>query len=176
MRARLLAIAAALAAAAPCPAARGDGGRVCASEASGALRVTVLTSPTPIRVGVAEVVVRVDDVNDSSPASAAAVALLLRAADGTTQEIDARPVAGASSSLYSVEVALASTGPLVIEARAGHGAVTSMVRCRTQVESALPPLRDHWPLVALPPVAVALFVTSRLLARRNATRRRQSAA
>ncbi len=170
--ARRLAPVAMLVAALAAPAARSDGGRVCASQAEDGVRATLLTSPTPLRVGRAELVLVVEDAGGRAADLAAGVRLRLRAADGSVRDLDAARSAGAGGEVYAATADFGATGPIEIEARAGRAAA----RCRIEVEPAAPRILAHWPLVAFPPLAVALFVTSRLLARRRPRRPRQLAA
>ena len=86
--ARRLAPVAMLVAALAAPAARSDGGRVCASQAEDGVRATLLTSPTPLRVGRAELVFVVEDAGGRAADLAAGVRLRLRAADGSVRDLD----------------------------------------------------------------------------------------
>ena len=123
--ARRLAPVAALAWALAAPAARSDGGRVCASEAEDGVRVTLLTSPTPLRVGRAEIVLVVDAAAGSEAGSSAGVSLWLRAADGSVRDLDATRSAG--DGVYAAAVELRAPGTIPARAR---GRPRRCPRCR----------------------------------------------
>lgn len=159
-----------LAAALVAPVARSDGGRVCASERSGTLRVSLLTAPTPLRVGRAEIVL----VVEAAPEATTRTRLRLWTGERTRLDLDER--SGPGGGVFPAEVDLDLAGPIEIEAHTEQAADAVTVRCHTVAEQRRPALLANWPLLALPPLAVALFATGRLAGRPRSARRRQPAA
>jgi hypothetical protein len=168
-----LAFALAVAAALATADARADGGAVCASGPVGRTRVTLFTSPTPLRVGTVDLSVLVQDAATGESLPDAAVKFRIRGdADATgSMEVDARSGASANRLLQSALLRLASPGEVVIEAFVRARGSEGSVSCAARIEDAAPALLAHWPLVALPPVCVGLFAWHQALVRRQAARR-----
>src|SRR6266436_2880459 len=61
----------------PLPLARADGGAVRLSEVVGSYRITLFTSPTPVRAGLVDVSVLVQDAASSQPVPEARVSVKL---------------------------------------------------------------------------------------------------
>lgn len=153
--------------------ARGDGGVACGSGGAPPLRLHVLVAPTPLRVGPAEISVYLQTEDDVPGGPPPRVRLRVSRPDfcEPTRELEA--VAGGSGgALPGARVIFELPGPVVIDAEAAAGAAVARATCRLEVAPAGSPLRAHWPLLALPPAAVALYAANRTLAARAAERRR----
>jgi hypothetical protein len=155
--------------------AAADGGRVCASAVAGTHRLTLFIQPTPVRVGEAEVGVLVQDAASGEVRPETNVRLRVHAAgsDGPVTEVAARGGVTENRLLRGATLSFATPGEVAIEAEVA-GDAAPRVRCAVAVEAAAPPLVAHWPLLALPPAAVALYVAHQVLAERQAARRRGS--
>ncbi len=157
-------------------AARADGGVVVASGQAGALRASVLVSPTPLRSGRAEWSVLLQDAS-GAPVLDAEVEIELHrhgaaGGHGSHRVVRARREASANRLLYSVLVDLPEPGTWRVTLRLTRGE-------RGQLGFELPvgPARggaaEHWRALLLPPVALGLFALHQWLSlgqRRRARR------
>jgi hypothetical protein len=153
--------------------AAADGGRICASETVGSLVLTIFSSPTPLRVGMADVSVLVQDAVTGAPRTDASVWIALQQAGSVAaaMEIEASPGASANRLLYAASLRLASDAPLAIHARVRTADAEASLQCAVEVVAAEPLLLAHWPLVVLPPAAVLLYAVHQWLHYRQRRRR-----
>ena len=153
--------------------AAADGGSLCASEVEAGLRVSVFLDPTPLRVGPAEIGVLVQGAADDRPIPAASVRLRLSRPgnEAGARELEARIGTAANRLLHAATTSLDASGALEIEVHVSQGGHDARVRCSAEVGAGAPPLLVWWPLLALPPAAVALFATHQVLAGRLRARR-----
>jgi len=150
-----------------------DGGHVCASGVAGGFRITLFSQPTPVRVGDAEITVLVQDATSGELRPEIDVMLRVLTGGGASPvaEVATRRGVAENRLLRGATLSFATPGEVVLEG-AVVGDSADRVRCSLAVEAAAPPLLAYWPLLALPPVAAALFATNQILARRQEARRR----
>lgn len=149
------------------PPAAADGGVVCGSAAAAGLRLTVRVAPTPVRVGPAEIAVLVQDDASARIRPDVPVRIALEGAPWCGPAEQAPPGTSGGGLLRGVRKEVLAPGPIRIVATAGETSVT----CALEVEDALPPLVERWPLLAVPPLAVALYAAGRSLAAAQGRRR-----
>jgi hypothetical protein len=151
------------------PRAQADGGLVRASAEQSGLVVTLFTTPTPLRVGGADVSVLVQDATTRATLLDAQITVRVAA-----QHEDALPAAvrlthaAATNKLLqagTISLPVAGSYRLVAEARRGHA--RAVVATEVTVAPALPPLLALWPYLALPPVVVGIFLVHQWLRRRS---------
>ena len=148
-----------------------DGGVVCARGGDGPLRLSLFVAPTPLRVGRAELSVWLERGSEAGPPPPIRLRVSRPDFCEPTRDLEAVP-GGAGGALPGATVALEIPGPVVIEAHAVSGVRRVAASCRLEVAPASSPLAAHWPALALPPTAVALYAAHRALAAREAGRRR----
>lgn len=170
MRAAALALAVALVA--PTlrpPAARADGGVVRARADRGTLTITLFTSPTPLRVGEADVSVLVQDRASGAVLFDAAVEVRLESLDGAaaTPSVQLSRQAATNKFLQAATVRLAAPGRFRLLATVQRGDERAAVAAEVEVAPPLPALLALWPYLALPPVVVGFFLIHRWLRRRS---------
>lgn len=172
MRARALALAVVavlLLAAAVTREARGDGGLVRASGAQNGLLVTLFTTPTPLRVGSADVSVLVQDAATRAPILDAQVSARVSPQhEGALPATALLDRAGATNQLLqAASVALPIPGPYRIVVEARRGVARALLAADVTVDPPLPPLLALWPYLALPPLVVGLFLVQQMLRHRS---------
>jgi hypothetical protein len=134
-----------------------DGGRVVASGAAGPFTVTVFAAPVPLRAGDADLSVLVQD-GEGRPLLDARVDLLLRRpGDGAARRVPATRRAATNRLLYAAPVPLPDPGAWRVEVAVRRGTEAGTLAATLDVGPRRSPLAAHWPWLALPPVAIALF-------------------
>jgi hypothetical protein len=144
--------------------ARGDGGALRLSEHVGPYRISVFTSPGPLRVGAADISVFVQDAGSGAPVADAGVRLTLTpaAGNGAGLTYTATVEQATNKLLRAAAVDLPAAGPWRIEV-AVEGP-RGLARCSVSVLVAepLPRWRQMWPWFTWPAVPIVLFVLYQL--------------
>jgi hypothetical protein len=161
--------------------ARGDGGVLRLSQASGPFVISVFTAPEPLRAGRAEVSVLVQ--THGAVVLDAVVELRVRAPDGAEQTLALTRAAAKNQLFQSAFVELRTPGRWGLFVTARQAGTPATVACDLDVAPATAGLAAHWVPLALPALCVLLFVwRERLLRQRGlcqppcaATRRSASA-
>jgi hypothetical protein len=138
--------------------ARGDGGVVRASEMAGPYRVTVFTSPTPLRAGVVDISVLVQDsAGNTVPETSVRMHVMPAGQPGSETTHNATREA-ATNKLYQAAAAELTPGPwqVQVEVRGEQGSGT--VRFEMEVGDAPPAWREMAFWIALPLLPVLLFL------------------
>ncbi|MBV8807475.1 MAG: hypothetical protein JO033_02275 [Acidobacteriaceae bacterium] len=147
-----------------------DGGTVQLRKQAGPFEITLFSTPSPLRVGRADLSVMVQRVSDHSPVLDANVKLHLRRRGGDNIiEVfaPARHENATNKLLYAANVNLISAGDWLAEVEVIEGGATADVAGQVMVLPASPPAVAYWPYFALVPLAIALFVFNRWLRRRR---------
>lgn len=135
------------------PKARGDGGAVQASSVAGPYRVTVLTEPTPVRVGPIDVSVLVQDNRTRKLAGAARVSVR-GAPVGTRRWRPATPHAGQSRLYHGAVLDLDRPGQWTLVIRIAGRQGPARLSFDMNVAPAPPPWIDLWAWLAWPLVPI----------------------
>jgi hypothetical protein len=155
--------------------ARADGGRLCLSQRAGSFQVSVFTTPTPVRAGVVDLSVLVQDAKTNAVVSDAEI------------NVTARPMHSPQPSITIRASHAAATNRLLQSAylnlpRAGRWTVALTVECRgerfridmpLEVAGPLPGWVELSPWLAMPLWPVLLFATHHLLRLHDRARRRE---
>jgi hypothetical protein len=149
-------------------AACADGGVVRARVDRGALTITLFTSPTPLRVGEADVSVLVQDRASHAALLDATVEVRLESLDGATAEasVQLSRQAATNKLLQAASLRLATPGRFRLLAVVQRGDERAEVAAEVEVAPPLPALLALWPYLALPPVVVGIFLVHQWLRRR----------
>jgi len=149
--------------------ARADGGLVRASSEQAGLIVTLFTAPTPLRVGSADVSVLVQDARTREALLDAAVDMRLEPAGGGDALQTARldHATATNKLLQAATLALAQPGRFRLVATVRHGDASAVTSAEIEVAEPLPALLALWPLLALPPAVVGIFIVHQWLRRRS---------
>ncbi len=170
-----------LALAAPATA-RADGGLVRASVEQDGLTVTLFTAPTPLRAGVADVSVLVQDARSREPLLDAQVTVHLAAQDGAGDvaaghrghhgagHVEAVRLTGEAASnkiLKAARVELPEPGRYRLRAEVRRGAQRATAAADVEVAPPGARWREIGWALAVPPVAIVLFAVHQALRRRR---------
>jgi hypothetical protein len=149
--------------------ARGDGGTLRLSERAGPYRVSVFTSPEPLRVGAADVSVFVQEAGSGAPVADVAVVLTLTpgAGNGPALSYQATADQAVNKLLRAAAVDWPAAGPwrIAVDVEGPRGTA----RCVVDVVVAppLPRWRQMWPWFTWPAVPITLFVLHKLRRQRG---------
>ena len=150
------------------PAARADGGVVRLSEARGDLLLTVFTAPTPLRAGLVDVSVMVQEIAGQRPVLDASVSIVLRSqVDHTVVRAAATRAQATNKLLYAADVDLPVAGDWDLEVTVERGPTSAHVETELSAGAPVPRLLALWPYVTFPAVVIALFAVHQGLARRR---------
>jgi hypothetical protein len=151
----------------PSSIARADGGAVRLSEQAGAYRVTVFTSPTPLRAGPVDVSVLVQDAaGECVPAAKVTVRLTARQT-GEVLEYPAT-VEAATNKLFDAAVfELPNSGWWEVTVTVEGPQVPALLRFAIEADEPLPRWLEMWPWFTWPALAVTLFGLHQVLVRRR---------
>jgi hypothetical protein len=144
-----------------------DGGIVQFRTQAGPFFVTVFSAPVPLRVGVADLSVMVQRVNERSEELDCNVMLHLSKPGERDIRVAATRAQATNKMLYAAHPVLRRAGKwnlsLEIKARGDAAWVNGAIAVLPQ----LPPLIAYWPYFAVLPAAVALFALNQWLKRRQ---------
>lgn len=155
-----------------------DSGVVRVSQVDGPWRMTVFSEPTPLRAGLVDLSVMIQQAKDDEPVLDATVSLILEHVEGTADSmlVEATQEAATNRLLYSAKFEIPAPGDWTIEAAALRDQHISRVRFQATVAEALPPILDMWIWFVLPGIALILIILNQWLQRRNPGRRKKVAA
>jgi hypothetical protein len=152
--------------------ARGDGGAVQCSKVVDGCRVTVFTSPTPLRVGPADLSVLLADAATDAPLPKTAVRVRARVAGGGWRSWRPATFEAATNKLLRMAVIDFSTaGAWQAQVEWNHSGRRAAVQIPIEVGPPLPRWIDLAPWILWPIVPIGLFaVAQRGKHRRQAQR------
>jgi len=142
----------------------GDGGAVRIRETHGTVQVTAFTSPTPLRVGLIDVSVLVQDASTGSALTEAEIEIVVHPVDAPhrAQRCTANSERAVNKLLRAAEFELTAQGPTEFEVIVGSvGRPSVHVRFQADVAPALPRWVTYWPWFTWPALVVALFAIRR---------------
>ena len=149
--------------------AQGDGGLVRLSEEVGPFVVSVFTSPTPLRVGPADISVMVQDRITTQPILDAEVVVTLQPLDqgGSVVSATATRELATNKLLYAALPEIPSPSRWQFQVEVRRGAEVANVSCEVTVAPPASPLLSYWPYLVFPPVAICLFILHQWLKART---------
>lgn len=148
-----------------------DGGTLRLTRAAGPFVVTLFTAPEPLVVGDADVSVLVQQRGSSAVLLDATVELHARAPDSTELLLHPSHATAGNRLLQSALLPLPQPGAWRLTVEVRHGSDAATVACELLVGSATPRLAAQWPPLALPPLAIVLYLWRERLLRRQRQRR-----
>jgi hypothetical protein len=141
-----------------------DGGLIRAQQRAGDQLVTVFTSPTPLRSGLADISVLVQDAKTGAVLAEQPILIRIRNRDtGETIAAEATSAAATNKLMQSAVLAVPTAGTWTVSASGTIDGRPIEIGFDVAVEQSLPPWLAFWRLLLLPPVAIGLFVIHRLL-------------
>jgi hypothetical protein len=153
----------------PSSFARADGGALRLSERQGRYRVSVFTSPTPLRAGTVDVSVFVQDPATGEPLPDATVTVRAtpRGRPGETVECAATTETATNKLFKAAVFDLPEPGVWDVEVLVEGPRGPAAVRLEVEAAEPTPRWRTLWPWFGWPALVVVLFGVHRLLARRR---------
>jgi hypothetical protein len=143
-----------------------DGGRMRLRQTAGPFVLTVFTAPEPLAVGPADVSVLVQDAATGNVVLDADVEIRVRPMDGV-RTVRYTAATGRNRLLRQATVDLPFSGRWHLEVAVRRGSQEAIISGLLPVSTATSRWRAAWPLLAAPPVLVALFLA-------GASRRRRA--
>ncbi|MCH2153531.1 MAG: hypothetical protein MK089_09355 [Phycisphaerales bacterium] len=149
--------------------ARADSGVVRASAIDGSWRITAFSEPTPLRVGLADLTVLVQNAEDDEPILNATVSLLLKHEnpDRPSILIEATHENATNQMLYSSLIDLPASGQWSVEVAVMRGEELGRLSFVAQVAEPLPMVYELWFWFILPILAIVLIIINQWLQRRH---------
>lgn len=142
-----------------------DGGIVRASTVSGSWRLTLFSSPTPLRAGPVDLSVLIQDAATDQPVLDATVNLMLRHPDNEPILVKATPASATNRLLYAALLELPLAGTWTIDVLAVKGDLESRLQAGLEAGPPLPRLLSLWTWLAIPGIVLIVFVLNQWLIR-----------
>ncbi len=150
-----------------CAPACADGGSVRLSERKGGYRVTVFTAPSPFRAGPVDISVLVQDAVTGQPLPQARVTVRMTRIGQPTLEYAATQEVATNKLLHAAQFDLPAPGRWELQVQVESSQGSAVLACEVEAAERLPRWHSLCPWIAWPALAIALFCTHELLARRK---------
>ncbi len=153
----------------PAALARADGGTVRLSEDKGSYRITVFTSPTPVRADPVDISVLVQDTKTGELASDVDVTIKIEGRSATHETLDRRATTeAATNKLYrAATFELSESGLYSVDVSVKGSREESRVRFEMEAADSLPSWMTVSPWVCWPVALIGLFAIHQVLVRRK---------
>ncbi|HEY1216663.1 MAG TPA: FixH family protein, partial [Bryobacteraceae bacterium] len=140
-----------------------DGGTLQFRKQAGPFIVTVFTAPVPLRAGVADISVMVQDGQDNSPVLDANVSIQLSKTDEQTIDAKATTSQAKNKLLYASAVEFPNPGRWRLGVRVGRGGTGGEAAGEISVLPEEAPVIAYWLYFAMVPLGVTLFALNQWL-------------
>jgi len=152
--------------------ALGDGGIVRVSEEAGRWRITLFSSPTPLRAGPIDLSVLVQDPATDASVLDAIVNLMLQPLDDQADMIlvEATRADATNKLLYAALVDLPAPGRWQVDVAVQVGDDGGRITTTLVADDPIPAMLSLWTWLAIPAIVIVLFLCNQWLAR---SRRRE---
>jgi hypothetical protein len=146
--------------------ALGDSGLVRFSEVAEPWRITVMTDPTPIREGLADISVLVQHARSGEAVLDANVTLnLLNAEGGLRLSLGATRAQADNRLLYAAKFVVPAEGDWSVRTTVQQGGATAVAEWTFTAAPPLPPLASIWPWLLPAVIAIVLYAANQRLRR-----------
>ena len=142
-----------------------DGGVIRASGTSGPWRLTVFSSPTPLRAGPVDLSILLQDSTTEEPILDATVNLMLRHPDSEPMLVEATRESATNRLLYAALLDLPHEGTWTIDVLAMAGEVEGRLHAVIEAGPPLPRLLSLWTWLVIPAIVFVLFILNQWLTR-----------
>ena len=150
--------------------ARADGGVVMFQQTSAPFTITLFSTEMPLRPGVADLSVLLEQPDGSSPILDGRVFIELQHEAGTIIRAEATRSQARNKLLYCSLVNLPKSGKWKVRLHVTRGESSAEVLGDLLVAAPQPVLVSFWNLFALPPITITLFIINQWLRRRRFNR------
>jgi hypothetical protein len=150
-----------------------DGGTVLLRKESGPYVVSLFATPTPLRVGTADLSVMVQKTADQSAVLDATVMVRMKKAAGDNVVEVAAPASHAKATnklLYAAQLTLPSEGLWHVSVDVSAAGKTVSVLGEANVSPPQTPLARYWPYFAIVPLIALIFAMNQWLKRKREIR------
>jgi FixH len=144
-----------------CPALA-DGGIVQMQRSSGQFVITVFTAPVPLRAGPADISIMIQDSNNH-PVLDADVTVILHREGGESIKAEAKRGQSKNRLLYTALLSLPEAGRWEIEVAVVRNTEKTRISGVMMVAPPRSFLLTYWWTLAIPPVAIGLFIINQWL-------------
>jgi hypothetical protein len=149
----------------------GDGGALVLHQRAGSVNISLFASPSPLRVGIADLSVLLQDAETQEVLLNGAIELELSKPGEKPIRVNATPGQATNRLLYAATVDIPSAGNWDIAARCRVGQEQVVVRGQLTVLTPEPPLFDYWAYFLIVPLAIGLFALNQALKTRRRSAR-----
>ncbi|MDP6601017.1 MAG: hypothetical protein QGG74_05530 [Phycisphaerales bacterium] len=147
-------------------AAKADSGLIRLSETAPPWRITIMTDPTPIREGLADISVLVQDEATGEAILDAGVELgMINQTHSLTLSVPATRAQADNRLLYSAKFVLPAAGQWNVTTTIRRGEYSQSVPWQFTASPPLPPLAAIWPWLLPAVAAIALYAANQRLRR-----------
>jgi hypothetical protein len=146
--------------------AAADGGAIRLSQQRGVYRITVFSTPTPLRAGVVDISVLVQDAVTEKPAADVNVTIAVEW-EGHSVTQPATTAAATNKLYHAANFELPEPGWYSVKVTVDGPPGEAQVEFAMEVAEALPSWVTLWPWVGWPVVAIAFFCIHQVLVRRK---------
>jgi len=147
-----------------------DGGTLQFRKAAGPFTVTLFTAPVPLRAGVGDFSVLVQDEQDNALVDGS-VTIQLSKADERDIVAKATTAQATNKLLYAARVELPSAGKWEVRVQVRREGLAGSASGGISVLSEEPPVVTYWLYFAVVPVGILLFVLNQWLKRKQRRRK-----
>jgi hypothetical protein len=156
-----------------CPPARSDGGALLLSETRGGDRISVFTTPTPVRAGSVDVSVLVQDDSTGAPNLRREVRIRLSQRGQSALETLATSAAATNKLFQAARLDIPDPGRWELQLSVSGGPSNTRIDAALDVAEPLPRWQQMWPWICWPALVIVLFAVHQALtsaARRSSPR------
>ncbi|MDG2093867.1 MAG: hypothetical protein P8J89_01170 [Phycisphaerales bacterium] len=153
--------------------AQADSGIVRISSVQGPYRITVFSEPTPLRVGLVDLYVMVQEAESDTPVLDATISMFLEHENDNVSSmlVEATRETATNLLLYSAKFDLPESGEWTVETSVMDEDLESRVKFTFEAGPPLPPILDMWPWFVFPGIALLLMTLNQWLQRRKPNNR-----
>jgi hypothetical protein len=151
-----------------------DGGLAQFQGEAGGFVITVFSAPVPLRVGLADLTVMVQEAGDRSDVLDCDVTLHLSKPGEEKISVAAKRAQAGNKLLYAAHPVLRKAGRWNVSVEIKERRETARVNGELTVLPELPPSIAYWPYFAVLPIAVTLFALNQWLKARRKVRNRRA--
>lgn len=149
----------------PCSMLLADSGLIRVSQVQGPFRITIMTDPTPIRVGEVDIAVLVQNAETGTTQLDVNVTMECEQEEGLRMLVDASRNNADNQLLYAAKFTLPASGLWHVRTMVRDHESSSMVEWSFNASGALPPLATAWPWLLPAPIGIACYALNRRLRR-----------
>jgi len=149
---------------------RADGGQLLLRREAGAFVITVFATPFPLRVGLLDLSVMIQDHLSQEPILDGYVSLQLSKNGHHGVSMEATRQHAQNKLLYAASFNIPEPGLWNLQLLVRRGLQSAAIDDRLNIDPAPSPLISYWPYFALPPVLIALFLLHQRLKKKPQAR------